>query len=45
MAFLLFDFLSRDISVSYGIDVAAGEWLQQLCIGWYRTSIKDEYET
>jgi hypothetical protein len=45
MNYLLFDFLPRDISVPYGIDVAAGEWLQPLCIGWYRTSIKDKYET
>src|ERR1700722_1662827 len=39
------DFILRATSVPYSIDVAAGEWLQQLRIGRYRRSIKDRYET
>jgi hypothetical protein len=45
MNFLLLNFLSRDSSVPCGIDVAAGEWLQQLCIGRYGRSIEGGYET
>src|ERR1700722_5752977 len=42
---LLFDFILRATSVSYGIDVAAGESLQQLCIDRYGWSIEDRHET